>query len=62
MTQWQYDTILKIVENSTPGLYQELGGAMSKLVQDFNALAAENKALKEAKSDSPEEKEKEKQD
>jgi len=54
MTQWQYDTILKIIENSAPGLYQELGGAMSKLVQDVSALAAENKALKEAKSDSSE--------
>lgn len=50
MTQWQYDTILKILENSAPGLYRELGGAMSGLVQDVNTLTAENKALKEARA------------
>ena len=51
MTQWQYDTILKILENSAPGLCRELGGALSRLVQDADTLAAENKALKEASAD-----------
>ena len=46
MTQWQFDTTLKIIELGAPILYQELGGALNNLIVERNKLDQENKELK----------------
>jgi hypothetical protein len=47
MTQFQFEMICKIIENGAPVLAKELCGALSGLVQTYNATVKENKDLKE---------------
>lgn len=47
MTQYQFDTIIKIVENGAPALADELNNSLNDLVIDRNNLAKENKEMKE---------------
>lgn len=46
MTQWEFDTILKILEIGTPVLYKTLGSSLNNLVIERNNLDEENKKLK----------------
>lgn len=45
MTQWQYDTILKIISEGSPVLYNNLGKALDDLVVERNKLVEENESL-----------------
>ena len=41
MTQYQFDTILKVIENGAPALANELCNSLNNLVNDYNALRKE---------------------
>lgn len=45
MTQYQYDTIIRIVENGAPALAQELCSSLSQLVNERNELVERVKEL-----------------
>ena len=55
MTQFQFDVICKIIDTGAPALAAELCNSLHNLVQDFNAVLAENETLK-AQANSTEEK------
>lgn len=46
MTQFQFDSILKIIELGAPVLYQDLGNALNDLVVERNKFEQENRDLK----------------
>lgn len=46
MNQFQFDTILKIIEQGAPVLYKELATALNNLVVERNNFEQENNALK----------------
>ena len=46
MTQYQFETIIKIVNNGAPALAEELNNSLNDLVIDRNNLAKENEELK----------------
>ncbi len=46
MTQFQFDLICKVIEAGAPALAEELCNSLHNLVQDFNAVLAENESLK----------------
>ena len=46
MNQYQFETILKIIESGAPALANELCNSLNDLVNDRNALAQENEELK----------------
>ena len=48
MNQYQFDTIMKVIENGAPALANELCGSLNDLVNDYNALR-EEKDKQEAK-------------
>ena len=48
MNQWQFETILRIVETGAPVLAQELNTSLAQLVEERNQLAKENEDLKAA--------------
>lgn len=54
MTQFQFDLICKIIDAGAPALATELCNSLHALVQDFNAVLAENETLK-AQANSTEE-------
>ena len=41
MTQYQFDTIMKVIENGAPALASELCNSLNDLVNDYNALRKE---------------------
>ena len=46
MTQFQFDSILKIIELGAPALYEDLGGALKNLVGEASRVFEENEKLK----------------
>ena len=46
MTQYQFETIVKVVEGGAPALAKELNDSLNDLVVDRNNLARENEELK----------------
>lgn len=46
MTQFQFDMILKIIEQGVPVLYKELATALNTLVVERNTFEKENTELK----------------
>ena len=52
MTQFEFDVIVKLVENGAPALARELCGSLNDLVVEYNQmkqeLAMRNKAAAEA--------------
>lgn len=47
MTQWQYETILKIISEGAPVLYNNVGKALDDLILERNKLVEDNKSLQE---------------
>ena len=47
MLQYQFELIVKIVNNGAPALAEELNNSLNDLVIDRNNLAAENEKLRE---------------
>lgn len=41
MNQYQFDTIMKVIENGAPALAGELCSSLNDLVNDYNALRKE---------------------
>lgn len=41
MTQFEFDVIIKLIENGAPALARELCGSLNNLVNDYNKLRAE---------------------
>ena len=62
MNQFQFDAILKIIEEGAPVLYKDLATALNNLVVERNNLDQENKDLRaqleDLKKTSPDEAEK----
>ena len=48
MTQFEFDVIVKLIENGAPALARELCGSLNGLVTDYNKMAAELAARNEA--------------
>jgi hypothetical protein len=48
MTQFEFDVIIKLIENGAPALARELCGSLNGLVTDYNKMAAELAARNEA--------------
>ena len=46
MTQYQFDTIVKVLESGVPALANELANSLNDLVVERNNLAEENDKLK----------------
>lgn len=46
MNQFQFDIILKIIEQGAPVLYKDLATALNNLVVERNSLDQENKDLR----------------
>lgn len=46
MTQYQFDTIVKVLESGAPALANELANSLNDLVVERNNLAEENDKLK----------------
>ena len=44
MNQYQFDTIVKVIESGAPALANELCNALNDLVNDYNALRKEKEA------------------
>ena len=47
MTQYQFDTIVKVLESGAPALANELANSLNDLVVERNNLAEENAKLKQ---------------
>ncbi len=45
MTQFQYDAIMKILQNGAPALCQELAQSISQVITDNSTLAKEKEEL-----------------
>lgn len=45
MTQFQYDAIMKILQNGAPALCQELAQSVSQVITDNNTLTKEKEEL-----------------
>ena len=48
MTQFEFDVIVKLVENGAPALAHELCGSLNDLVVEYNKLRAELAARNQA--------------
>ena len=48
MTQYQFDTIMKVIENGAPALANELCNSLNDLVNNYNALRKEKEDSTEA--------------
>jgi hypothetical protein len=48
MTQFEFDVIVKLVENGAPALAHELCGSLNDLVVEYNKLRAELAACNQA--------------
>ena len=47
MTQVQFDTIIKVIENGAPALANELCNSLNDLVNNYNALRKEKEQQEE---------------
>lgn len=50
MTQVQFDTIIKVIENGAPALANELCNSLNDLVNNYNTLRKEKEQQEEQKS------------
>ena len=46
MTQFQFDTIIKVIESGAPALANELCNSLNDLVNEYNALREEKECVK----------------
>ena len=51
MTQFEFDVIVKLIENGAPALAHELCGSLNGLVNDYNNLRAELASRNEASAE-----------